>query len=37
MDADNSMDSSSVDEPLIKNDLEDENFTDMLNDFIDSD
>lgn len=37
MDADNSMDSSTVDELSIKNDLEDENLTVMLNDFIDSD
>ncbi|XP_001943884.1 proline-, glutamic acid- and leucine-rich protein 1 [Acyrthosiphon pisum] len=37
MDADNSMDSSSVDESLINKDLEDEDCTDMLNDFIDSD
>lgn len=38
MDADNSMDSSSVDESLIVNkDSEDEDYTDMLNDFIESD
>jgi len=37
MDADDSMDSSSVDEPLIENDLEDEIFTHMLIDFLDSD
>jgi len=37
MDADNSMDSSSVNESLINKDSEDEDYTDMLNDFIDSD
>ncbi|XP_060869898.1 proline-, glutamic acid- and leucine-rich protein 1-like [Metopolophium dirhodum] len=37
MDADNSMDSSSVDKSLINKDSEDEDYTDMLNDFIDSD
>jgi len=37
MDADNSMDSSSVDESLINKDSEDEDCTVMLNDFIDSD
>ncbi|KAF0768251.1 proline-, glutamic acid- and leucine-rich protein 1-like isoform X1 [Aphis craccivora] len=37
MDADNSMDSSSGDELPIQNDEEEENYTDMLNDFIDSD
>jgi len=37
MDADNSMDSSSGDELPIQNDEEEENYADMLNDFIDSD
>jgi len=37
MDADDSMDSNSVEELLVEKDSEDEDFTDMLNDFIDSD